>query len=342
MKKLIKILAILIITALVLEVTFRLYNKLNPTFIFPDNSYNRFRGKPFSNDYGFTLNSKGFKDIEYTKEKSSNVYRILGIGDSFVYGAVPYQYNFLTILEEKFNRNGKKIEIINMGIPCIGVDSYYSLIINEGLELNPDLIICCFTIGNDFTERMHDKHNFYLLSFFKYLFKIIPHYKGDVIRGDGEYHDNKPSFSLDKFMQIVWIRSWIFLKGGKPFEEQLYLQNNYACSYIRKIKDICDYKKMKLLVVIIPEELQVDNNLQKDFYSRFKDLDMEDFDFSFPNKLLSSQLEKLNIEYIDLLNDFVIASKIKRLYKPNDTHWNIAGNELAANLIYEKIKNYRQ
>ena len=338
MKKSIKILALLIITALLLEVAFRLYNNANPTFIFSDKSYNRFRGKPFSKDYNFTLNSKGFKDIEYAKVKPQGVYRILGIGDSFVFGVVPYQYNFLTILEEKLNRNNKKIELINMGIPSIGVDSYYSLIVNEGLELNPDFIICCFAIGNDFVDRKPEKSNLYLFSFLKYLFKIIPYYKGNIIHGDIEYHDDNPSFSLDKFMEIVWIRGWMFFKDSERFKKQLFLQNNYACSYIKKIKDMCDYKNIKLLVVIIPEELQIDSELQKGFRSRFKDLDLEDFDFGFPNKLLCSQLKRLDIAYIDLLNDFSIASTNKRYYKPNDTHWNIAGNKLASDLIYEKIR----
>ena len=184
---------------------------------------------------------------------------------------------------------------------------------------------------------MPEKQSLYLFSFFKYLFKIIPHYKRDVIHGDIEYQDDKPNFSLDKFMEIVWIRGWMFFKDSERFEKQLSLQNDYACSYIRKIKEICDYRNIKLLVVIIPEELQVDSNLQKNFCSRFKDLDLKDFDFIFPNKLLSAQLEKLNIEHIDLLNDFIIASKDKRCYRPNDTHWNIAGNELAANLIYENL-----
>jgi len=28
---------------------------------------------------------------------------------------------------------------------------------------------------------------------------------------------------------------------------------------------------------------------------------------------------------------------LKRVYKPQDTHWNIAGNELAAEMIYKYL-----
>jgi len=41
---------------------------------------------------------------------------------------------------------------------------------------------------------------------------------------------------------------------------------------------------------------------------------------------------------LDLLPSFVAASKTTRLYKPNDTHWNIAGNSFAAELISRHLK----
>ena len=60
-----------------------------PPYIFYENSYSRFRGKPLADDYDFRLNSMGFKDLEPKKEKESNVYRILALGDSFVFEVVP-------------------------------------------------------------------------------------------------------------------------------------------------------------------------------------------------------------------------------------------------------------
>jgi len=81
------------------EIAFRVDNKINPSFIFYERSYNRFRGKHKALDYDLTLNSKGFKDVEFNHRKAPGIYRILGIGDSFAYGVVPYQYNYYTRLE---------------------------------------------------------------------------------------------------------------------------------------------------------------------------------------------------------------------------------------------------
>jgi SGNH hydrolase-like domain, acetyltransferase AlgX len=52
-----------------------------------------------------------------------------------------------------------------------------------------------------------------------------------------------------------------------------------------------------------------------------------------PNKRLVDTLQRQGIDYLDLLPEFVAASSRERLYRPNDTHWNIRGNTLAAELI---------
>ncbi len=65
----VKALLIIVITFLAAELSLRLYHYFNPVFVFPSSSYERYRGKPFSQDYAFRLNSKGFKDIEFNKEK---------------------------------------------------------------------------------------------------------------------------------------------------------------------------------------------------------------------------------------------------------------------------------
>ena len=144
---------IMLITLILSEITLRIYNKMNPSFVFYDSSYNRFRGKPNAPDYDFKLNSQGFKDVEFTVEKPAQNYRILGIGDSFAFGVVPYQDNYFTLLEQQFQRSGKTTEVINMGIPGMGPRDYLSILANEGLKLKPDHVVVTFYVGNDFLDN---------------------------------------------------------------------------------------------------------------------------------------------------------------------------------------------
>jgi len=54
--------AILLISLALSEAVLRVYDYFQPMFIFYDPSYNRFRLRPHSLDWGFKLNSGGFKD----------------------------------------------------------------------------------------------------------------------------------------------------------------------------------------------------------------------------------------------------------------------------------------
>jgi len=44
-----------------------------------------------------------------------------------------------------------KTELINMGIPGTNPDHYLALMVHEGLDLRPDLVLVSFFIGNDFS-----------------------------------------------------------------------------------------------------------------------------------------------------------------------------------------------
>jgi hypothetical protein len=59
----------------------------------------------------------------------------------------------------------------------------------------------------------------------------------------------------------------------------------------------------------------------------------ESFDFTRANRRLTAARKEHGIGFLGLLDGFVALSKLVRLYKHNDTHWNIKGNAVAAELI---------
>jgi len=324
----------LLITALLTEMTFRIYHQVNPVFIFEHNDYNRFRGKPFADDYDFKLNAKGFKDVTFGP-KTTNMVRLLAIGDSFTFGIVPYKYNYLTLLEEQLNQKHNRIEILNMGIPAIGPKEYVSVLIKEGLALHPDGVIVSFFIGNDFLESERTFYSYsYLLTFLKYLWDIRAHYQGNVFHGKAIYQNEQKTFSDSKYLEIEAVRSRIFQTNSARFEALL----NHALLQLKDIKMICDNNNIKLMIVIIPDEVQINQKLQTEVITALK-MKPEAFDFSMPNQRLSQALTMLNINHLDLYPAFLQASAKKRLYKPNDSHWNIAGNQLSASLIMQYLSS---
>lgn len=333
-------LIIIAITFILAEATIRVYRHFIPTFIFYDQSYNRFRGKPGAADYDFTLNSKGFKDVEFEQVKEPGVYRILALGDSFAFGVVPYQQNYLTILEQKLNYRGLHSEVINMGIPSIGPQDYLSLFANEGLALQPDMVVVSFFIGNDFTETMRWRTKLYefsdVVALLKFIIDLNGKFAGKVIHDKASYDDTASYFTDESYLQVEKERSWMYMKRA-PFKAT-FADKAFAdgVGYIVRLKELCDARSIKLRVVVIPDELQVNSVLQAKVIKSLN-VSSDEVDFALPNKFLNEQFQASQIEHLDLLPAFSATSAQVNLYKPNDTHWNIAGNKLAADLLVDYL-----
>ena len=85
----------------------------------------------------------------------------------------------------------------------------------------------------------------------------------------------------------------------------------------------------RFLVMIIPDEYQVDAKLRAAVISRMGRRP-SDFDFDRPQRRLRQFLDAHDIEYVDLLEAFQSRGGRQPLYRLRDTHWNAAGNQLAA------------
>ena len=325
---------IFMLTFALLEGSFRLYHYFSPVFIFPDNSDNRFRGKPFDLYFGFMLNSRGFHDTEFQQEKTPGSIRIVGIGDSFVFGAVPYQYNFLTLLEDKMNTpDDRRFEILNMGIAATSPREYFSVLVKEALKLKPDAALICIFVGNDFIEISPKPvlHHSWVVSAAKYVIDLLRYVEPTQEHGGrSQYVDDAPSFSEAYFLETEAMRTEVYDQSSPMLSERL----PRVMIWIDEIKTVCENNDIQFFVVLIPDELQVDFRLQERVLEKIG-ADNDKLDFDRPNKYLVKELRARNIKYLDLLEPFRLRTRDVRLYKPRNTHWNIAGNRLAADLLYD-------
>ena len=89
-------------------------------------------------------------------------------------------------------------------------------------------------------------------------------------------------------------------------------------------------------VVVIPDEAQVRQDLQAEVRRAAGAGTSPEFDR--PNRVLVRALEGARIPVLDLLPAFQRAGQTTTLYKPSDTHWNLAGNRLAAEAIVPYIR----
>ncbi len=104
------------------------------------------------------------------------------------------------------------------------------------------------------------------------------------------------------------------------------------------MKDWCDRRGIKLVIAILPDQFQVDRELRGLVYKNYKKIVEKNIDLSQPNTLIENFCRAHNIHCLDLLEPFQEQGKTRVLYALRDTHWNEAGNRLAADLIFDYLE----
>ena len=104
-----------------------------------------------------TINSHGFRGADYSIDKPDNVIRVLTLGASSTFGFYSRDNEtYPLMLEQRLNArcNGpKRYEVINFAIPDARAEQIRSMLIAEGLALDPDVIT--FYEGRNDSSAIH-------------------------------------------------------------------------------------------------------------------------------------------------------------------------------------------
>jgi lysophospholipase L1-like esterase len=102
-------------------------------------------------DRAVSTNAEGFRDREYAAEKPPGVARIVGLGDSVMFGwGVGDGEDYLAVLEAKLAAEslGARFEVLNTAVPGYNGVMELATLKEKGLRYRPDLVIVGFC-GND-------------------------------------------------------------------------------------------------------------------------------------------------------------------------------------------------
>lgn len=292
--------------------------------------------------------------------KKVGAFRILGISDSFADQLRLQGFNYHDFLLRKLQAlpGGERFEIINAGMPRTGPGYYWNTLKQHGDLINPDLVLVGFFLGNDFKEMKFDnkfigqfisvpRHDdwrryFKLNNYWCYQYlvnkeKILE----DNFRRDYEFAKGlvreKGTFSRKGFYKIEQGKLWFFEKRLQAQLRDLFQPD---AGVLLQMKQWCDDRNIELVIAILPTEIQVDNGMRAEVLDALK-VKEDSLDFDYPNALLKNYLEKHRIHYVDLTGPMRQAAQTKRLYVLRDTHWNIEGNKLAAEIIFTCLQEHK-
>ena len=324
------------------------------------------------------INQLGFRDREHAVEKCEGAYRILGIGDSFVYGNVPLEDNFLRVAEDRIaagvTGDSLAAEMILMGLGGYAPDNEVGVLESVGLDLDPDLVILNFFVGNDviglamparvyrgqlyftgsLTRWVHfaRKSRIFLLAEFTVLRRFraasLERTRGAIGQQGGapriEDEADAAAESLPAELSEYRISGTYIGYQKKRINTYLREPDARMCrlwskaeDYILEFDRLCRENDVPWMLHVIPAEVQVDP-IVADIVFRRLSLDPDDYDLTLPQVRLHALCEGHGISVLDPLPLLESSHRPKaRLYVPNDTHWNVEGNRLAGELLGDFI-----
>lgn len=123
-----------------------------------DNPVLFYEPRPGYADETYKINSAGFRDREFALEKSDDVFRIVVLGDSIIWGhGLPQDKTFAKQLESKLNqqsRDGINFEALNFGVSGYSTVEEVELFRTKAIKYDPDLVIVGYCLNDYFDSSL--------------------------------------------------------------------------------------------------------------------------------------------------------------------------------------------
>jgi lysophospholipase L1-like esterase len=277
-------------------------------------------------DYGAGLrgNSLGYPGPEFERPKAPGVFRVAALGDSFAVGpAVPFSDNYLTLL----GRRLPGVQVYNFGVSGAGPREYLAVLRRDGWAHQPDAVLLSVFVGNDVTEEMPAPRHLHP----RQHALVLLCERGSRLWQECRHQDTppgppdrlRPALTPATFRAVEARRLAVCLQPAPPGLEKKWQR---ALAHLAAIVRECRQRQVPLAVVLIPDEFQVNPAVLAQAVSD-TGIAPAAVDVPLPQRRLRAAFAQHGVPCLDLLEHF---AGVPDTYAPNDTHWNVAGNQLAA------------
>lgn len=311
-----------------------------------------FRLRPDIPVAGGVTNRGGFNDREHDPIKPQGTYRVAVIGDSFVFGRVPRQQNFVQRLEKSLTGIRSNVEVINLGIPAAGPHNYRALLEHDATNLQADLAVVMVFLGNDiiqahpdFRTRVRFGRTVEVLRRpwllgpsleYAYLYRLS-RAAYTLLLNRFEPH-SATHFSRSAYLAVEQRRAQAFRAPPDRFLQEA-IQG--LLTDLSAMSRHASEQGMGLVVVLAPDEQQTDDRLWNELQMKTS-LDPNQYQRTDINQRLGVELAARHIPSLDLLAAFTGTASNEDLYLPSDSHWSVKGNEIAAREILPLVLRARE
>ena len=312
-------------------------------------------------DVLYDINSAGLREREVTPAKPAKTQRLLVFGDSFAEGwGVDLKETIGRRLETELNSGAvdSAYQVLNFGVAGFGTDQELLFFERVGRRYDPDQILVLFypndVLNNQSSRGIGAERGF------KPRFRLTP--EGGIKLGgvpvresvywSGEDGVERPwSLTLRRYLVEHWHLASLVSKSTAPPVPRSQTQMFYDALYgttpdsrtvrmweltgkvLEAFRARANAARAAMHLVYVPAIVQV----EKEDWRRKRDLHglIGEFDLLKPNREIGRIAERYNISLLDLTPTF--ANSEEKLYY-DESHWNPAGHQLAAELVAEYLR----
>lgn len=253
----------------------------------------------------YRMNSLGFRDEEFAREKPAGEWRVLALGDSFTFGLGVQQPDLWTeVLQRRLAaERGGPVQVINGGFACGHYPpQYVPWLADAGLSLQPDVVIVGLCLNDLGTEIPMLAYGF----------------------GLGGGRTPGPSALWDLIQRLVGqrkveqaVEAALNDTGAKQFDfahvvEQDPLSWQMTAQALAELKELTDGQGVRLVIAVFP------------MLSRLS----SDYPYAPLHAMVAERCAELGIERIDLAAPFMGLDDLDLWVHPTDQHPNDVGQAM--------------
>lgn len=342
----------------------------------PDCAYRLRPTEPgrYDEDADRHVNALGFRDRNHHVAKPAGRFRVIGMGDSQVYGEVPIALNVLRVLQDSLAAAGAPDpETVIAGVPGWDVRNANGWLRSTGLGLDPDVAVLVFSVGSDvtglpITGRVYQGNLHFTgshLPLRNLLLKSRLYVVWDqvheprirrawrrLVHGEGDRRtpagprdlpglhglpglDDPPVKPRPRNLDRQLANLRLYRTAPAPDVERWW---SMAESQVLEFRRLCTDAGVRPLLLISPDEIQVDRDLRLAVLERAP-LPADAYDFDLPSRRLARFAEAAGLPVLDALDGLRAAASTTRLrpYIPNNGHWSVPGNAVVAGLLADAV-----
>jgi hypothetical protein len=271
---------------------------------------------------------------------------------------VTYDETMTTLLERSLQATIPQSEIINLGVPGFEPEHELDMMQQLGIQFGPDLVLLNFFIGNDIMRKrgagryvpfivagnsyyVHSNGNWihdhwgldrwYLYHHLNYLIRVeLASFRQLFQKREVAIRNMGPALAPERwtlnYTQYLTERTDIFTMNETPEWDYHW---RHTSETLDSLVEYLQARHILLLIVLIPEKVQLDEELQCQFLLAMNDTPAK-YDFDKPQQWLREWCVRHSLVCVDLLSTWRQSTHTTTFYFSNDAHWTREGHTHAA------------